>query len=105
MFTARPDGAPAVLSRDAVICVPSLEDSPGSLTKEHLPDVSYPYEPGDVGPRDKAVSPIFLPLQEDLRFFRHLTPYLQQRALRFACPELHPGRSHGVTPFRVFDDW
>jgi hypothetical protein len=35
---------------------------------------------------------------------RHLTPYLPQCALRFTCPARIPGRSHGVTPFRVLDD-
>ena len=31
--------------------------------------------------------PVSTPLQDSIRFFRHLTPYLQQHALRLACPE------------------
>jgi hypothetical protein len=71
----RPDGAPA--PRDAVICFPSLEDSPGSLTKEHQPDVSNPYGPGTVDPRDRSLTPLSTPLQGGFGFFRrwlHIAP-------------------------------
>ena len=30
--------------------------------------------------------PVSTPLQDDLRFFHHLSPYLLQHALRLACP-------------------
>ena len=101
----RSDGAPA--PRDAVICFPSLEDSPGSLTKEHQPDVSNPYGPGTVDPRDRSLTPLSTPLQGGFGFFRHLTPCPRQHALRLACPGEDGcclGRRHEVTPFRVFDD-
>jgi hypothetical protein len=44
--------------------------------------------------------PVSIPLQNGLRFFHHLTPYLLKHALRLAC---HKGRRHGVTTFRVSD--
>ena len=31
--------------------------------------------------------PVSTPLQDSIRFFRPLSPYLQQHALRLACPE------------------
>ena len=45
--------------------------------------------------------PVSTPLQDGLRFFHHLSPYLLQHALRLACPR---GRRHEVTTFRVFDN-
>ena len=45
--------------------------------------------------------PVSIPLQDDLRFFHLLSPYLQQHALRLACPK---GRRHEVTTFHVSDN-
>jgi hypothetical protein len=33
------------------------------------------------------LQPVSTPLQSSIRFFRHLPPYLQQHALRLACPK------------------
>jgi hypothetical protein len=42
------------------------------------------------------------PLQDGLRFFHHLSPYLPQHALRLACPKLR--QRHKVTTFHVIDN-
>ena len=44
--------------------------------------------------------PVSIPLQNGIRFFHPLTPYLPQLALRLTCPK---GRRHEVTTFRVSD--
>jgi len=46
------------------------------------------------------LQPVSIPLQNGFRFFRHLTPALYQRALRFRLPER---QSYGVSMFRAFD--
>jgi hypothetical protein len=48
------------------------------------------------------LQPVSVPLQNGLRFFRHLTPALHQRALRFRLPMLNRQR-YGVSMFRAFD--
>jgi hypothetical protein len=47
------------------------------------------------------LQPVSVPLQNGFRFFRHLTPALYQRALRFRLPV--NGQSCGVSMFRAFD--
>jgi hypothetical protein len=57
----------------------------------------------DVGALSSQVmlQPVSVPLQNGFRFFRHLTPVLYQRALRFRLPVY--GQRYGVSVFRAFD--
>ena len=45
----------------------------------------HPYGPGNVSLMNEC-QPVSVPLQDGIRFFRHLSPYLQQLALRLTCP-------------------
>jgi hypothetical protein len=71
-----------------------------SLLKSVLPDFSQRSTRWTSASLRTELLPVSTPLQDGFRFFHHLSPYLQQHALRLTCPK---GRSHGVTTFRVFD--
>ena len=58
----------------------------------------HPYGSGHVAPSEHQS--LSTPLQDSLRFFRHLSLYLHQLALRLACLS---GRRHRVTTFHTFD--
>ena len=69
------------------------------LSRNEAPDGRlHPYGSDNVGPM--SPQSVSTPLQDSIRFFHHLSPYLQQHALRLACPL---GRRHEVTTFRVPD--
>ncbi len=74
---SKPEGAPARRPSFAFL---HYTDSLCTLVMKHQPEVSLLTEPRMF----HSVSP---PLQQGLRFLRHLDPNLQQLALRLACPE------------------
>ncbi len=80
-----------------LICFPPKIGSASFLATKHPTDVCT--LTGRVM-SSLGSQPVSTPLQDDLRFFHHLSPYLPQHALRLACPK---GRRPGVTTFHVSD--
>ena len=89
----------AWICRAVLICFSSL--------KKVLPILSHPSTRRTSAPlRIRLCSSaeqqsLSIPLQDSLRFFRHLSLYLHQLALRLACLS---GRRHRVTTFRTFNN-
>jgi hypothetical protein len=63
-----------------LVCFSSFRSSTDYLATKHPMDVS------SLAGRVMS-QPVFIPLQEGVRFFHHLTPYLPQHASRLARPE------------------